>query len=178
MIRAAIAFIVLVISTLIGPQPTRSQDWSPPQDSVLNATRVIDTYFSLLDSGDPERAFQMMDDAAKASISVTAFAEQSDEFHSRSGPLLQRRLLKFTWLKDPADAPLPGIYVAVDIATKFEKIDRHCGYVALYQKPSGGAFHVMRAESNFIDNAAAMKMAKFELDKAWAELSRNCPASR
>ncbi|MGX8007986.1 hypothetical protein ACVDG8_002755 [Mesorhizobium sp. ORM8.1] len=69
--------------------------------------------------------------------------------------------------------------MAVDIATKFERIDRHCGYIVLYQQPSGGPFHVMRAESNFIDNATAEKIettqSKLELDKAWAELSQNCP---
>ena len=113
------------------------------------------------------------------SIPVTDFMKMSDQFRSRAGPLLERRLLKFTWLKDPAGAPFPGIYVAVDIATKFEKIDRHCGYIVLYQQPSGGSFQVMRAESNFIDNASAKKIqttqSKLELDKAWTELSRYCP---
>lgn len=179
MMRAAVAFIALVVSTLIGGQPTHSQEWTPSQGSVLDATQAIDRYFSLLDNGDPKRAYEMMNDATKASIPVTAFTEQNEQFHSQAGRLLERRLLKFTWLKDPAEAPFPGIYAAVDIATKFAKIDRHCGYIVLYQQPSGGAFQVMRAESNFIDNATAKKIettqSKFELDKAWAELSRNCP---
>lgn len=177
--RAVVAFIALVVSTLIGAQPTRSQEWTPSQGLVLDATRAIDRYFSLLDSGDPKRAYEMTTDGTKALISMSDFTEQSEQFHSKAGPLLERRLLKFTWFKDPANAPFPGIYAAVDIATKFEKIDRHCGYIVLYQHPSGGAFQVMRAESNFIDNATAKKIettqSKFELDKAWAELSRNCP---
>ncbi|RWD61497.1 MAG: DUF4019 domain-containing protein [Mesorhizobium sp.] len=180
--RAAVAFIVLVALTLIDGQPARSQEWTPSQDSVRDATQTVTNYFSMLDSGNPERAYQMMDDAAKSSIPPTMFAEQSEKFRSQAGPLLERKLLKFTWLKDPADAPFPGIYAAVDIATRFEKIDRHCGYIVLYQQPSGGAFHVMRAESNFIDNATAKKIettnSKLELDKAWAELSRNCPNFR
>ena len=177
--RVAVAFMMLVVSTLVGGQAARSQEFAPSQDLVVDATRAIATYFSFLDSGNAERAYEMMDDAAKASIPVMAFTEQSEKFHAQAGALLDRRLLKFTWLKNPTDAPLPGIYAAVDIASRFEKIDRHCGYIVLYQRPSGGAFHVMRAESNFIDNATAKKIettrSKFDLDKAWTELSRNCP---
>jgi len=177
--RTAIALIALAVSTLIGAQSTRSQEWTPSQSLVLDATRAIDRYFSLLDHGEPKRAYEMMNDATKASIPLTAFTEQNERFHAQAGPLLERRLLKFTWFKDPANAPFPGIYAAVDIATRFEKIDRHCGYIVLYQQPSGGAFQVMRAEGNFIDNATAKRIettqSKSELDKAWTELSRNCP---
>jgi hypothetical protein len=180
--RAVMAFVALVALTLTGGPPAYSQEWAPSQESIRDATQTIANYFSMLDNGNPERAYEMMDDAAKSSIPVTVFVEQSEKFRSQAGPLLERKLLKFTWLKDPTNAPFPGVYAAVDIATKFEKIDRNCGYIVLYQRPSGGAFHVMRAESNFIDNATARQIettqSKSELDKAWAELSRNCPNFR
>jgi hypothetical protein len=58
---------------------------------------------------------------------------------------------------------------AVDIATRFSTVDRYCGYVILYQKPSGGDFEVMREEINYIDNATA---AKIEQEQSRAALDR------
>jgi hypothetical protein len=92
---------------------------------------------------------------------------------------MQRTILKVTWTKDPAAAPFPGVYAAIDIATHFVNVDRHCGYVVLCQRPSGGDFEVMRQESNFIDNTTAEKVerqqSRVALDKSWAALAGNCP---
>ena len=84
---------------------------------------------------------------------------------------MQRNILRITWTKDPAAAPFPGVYVAVDIAAHFGNVDRHCGYVVLYQRPSGGEFEIMREESNFIDNATAeaieRQQSRAVLDRSW-----------
>ncbi|TIT03349.1 MAG: DUF4019 domain-containing protein [Mesorhizobium sp.] len=179
MTHAAVAFLAIVTSVLVTILPAQSQEWMPSEDAVRDVTETVGRYFLSLDNQEYGRAYEMMTDAAKASIPSNAFMEQSKHFHSQAGAVRERRLLKFTWLKDPANAPFPGVYAAVDIATKFENIDRHCGYIVLYQRPSGGNFQVMRAESNFIDNANAKNIEKtrseLELDRAWAELSTNCP---
>ena len=62
--RAAVAFLALVVSTLVGGRAYPFQEWTPPQSSVLGATRAIERYFSLLDNGDSKRAYEMMSDAA------------------------------------------------------------------------------------------------------------------
>jgi hypothetical protein len=93
--------------------------------------------------------------------------------------LVRRDILKVTWTKDPAAAPFRGVYAAIDIASQFVRIDRHCGFVVLYQKPSGGDFEILRQERNFIDNATAAKIEQEQsrgaLDHIWAALAVNCP---
>jgi hypothetical protein len=98
---------------------------------------------------------------------------------ARSGQLKQRSILKITWTKDPAAAPAPGVYAAIEVASRYNGVDRHCGYVVLYQKSDGDNFQVMRQESNFIENAMAQKIeqekSRAELDKLGASLAANCP---
>jgi hypothetical protein len=71
------------------------------------------------------------------------------------------------------------VYAAVDIATRFANVDRHCGFVVLYQKSPGQDFEIMRQESNFIDNATAQNVERQQsraaLDHMWAGLAKNCP---
>jgi hypothetical protein len=59
--------------------------------------------------------------------------------------------MKVMWTRDPPSGPFPGIYAAIDIASHYANVDRHCGYVVLYQKTVSDGFEIMRQESNFID---------------------------
>ena len=77
--------------------------------------------------------------------------------------------------EESKDAPLPGIYAALDLVSRFANIDRHCGYLVLYQAPSGGVFQIMRQEDNFLDNVTAKQSSPEEVDKIWAGLSAHCP---
>lgn len=153
--------------------------WLPSpvqQEQVLKATN---DYFSALDQLQYERAYAMMAEANRNSRPLSQFIELNRQFHEKSGALVRRNLLKVTWTKDPAAAPFRGVYAAIDIASQFANIDRHCGFVVLYQRPSGGDFEIMRQEDNLIDNATAAKIEREKtravLDQTWAALAKNCP---
>ena len=153
--------------------------WIPSEELDRSARQTVQRYFAAVDSGNYPKAYEMMSDGNKAFVSSGQFDAQSADFHARAGAVVSRNFLKATWTKDPQNAPYPGVYVAIDVATRFEKIDRHCGYLVLYQAPSGGDFQIMRVESNFIDNATAQAIessrSRAELDKTWAAVSANCP---
>ena len=87
--------------------------------------------------------------------------------------------MKITWTKDPANAPAPGVYAAVDLASRFDNIDRHCGYIVLYQNNASTPFLVVHQEDNYITNAharqIAMKQSPQAVDEIWERLSKNCP---
>ena len=74
------------------------------------------------------------------------------------------------------------MYVALDLISRFVNVDRHCGYLMLYQAPSGGAFQIMREESNYMDNATAASIAKQSspaaVEQRWAEVYGHCPGYR
>jgi hypothetical protein len=121
----------------------------------------------------------MMSDVNKAQLAYEQFEQQSEQFHAQAGTLKRREILKVTWTKDPANAPYPGVYAAVDEAASFRGVDRQCGYIIIYQRPAGGDLQVMRVENNFIDNASAAEIVRTqsiaELDRMWAALSASCP---
>jgi hypothetical protein len=153
--------------------------WLPSTAQEQQVLKATNDYFSALDEEQYQRAYAMMAEINRNSRPLAQFNQQNHDFRERSGPLLQRKILKVTWTKDPAAAPLRGIYAAVDIAARFANIDRYCGYVVLYQRPSGGDFEIMRQEGNFIDNTTAEKIERQQsravLDSKWAALAANCP---
>jgi hypothetical protein len=154
--------------------------WLPSEELEQKVREAFDRYFAAVDSGRYRGAYDMMSDANKAMLTYDQFAQQSTQFRAQAGPLKRRDVLKITWTKDPANAPYPGVYAAVDEAATYQGVDRQCGYVIIYQGPAGGDLQVMRVENNFIDNLSAEKIARnqsaAELDRIWASLSANCPS--
>jgi uncharacterized protein DUF4019 len=153
--------------------------WLPSPDQRRDVINAANAFFSRMDRGQFDSAYTMMAESNRRVFPLQQFVRENQEFRARSGPLKQRNLLKVTWAKDPAAVSLPGVYAAIDVASQYENIDRHCGFVVLYQKSPADGFEVIRQENNFIDNVAADKIARqrsrAELDKAWAKLAANCP---
>ncbi len=153
--------------------------WSPSVDQSRQAIDSTRHFLSSLDEGRFTEAYAWMADVNKKDQSLAEFTRETARFNALSGPVKERRILLVTWTKDPPVAPYPGIYAAVDLASRFANVDRHCGYIVLYQPPTGGSFVVMRRENTYLDNATAQKMEKersrAEVESAWAQASRHCP---
>src|SRR5205807_4339108 len=81
--------------------------------------------------------YSLMAESQRTLESFDRFSKRIREFNTEAGAAKERRILKITWTKDPANAPAPGVYAAVDLASRFENIDRHCGYIVLYQRDAG-----------------------------------------
>jgi Protein of unknown function (DUF4019) len=156
--------------------------WLPSSSQTEQVLKTTASYLSTLDAGQYERAYGMMAEIDRRSAPLPQYIRQNQDFYRRSGPLKRRDILKITWTKDPAAAPFPGVYAAIDVVSYFANVDRHCGFIVLYQKPAGGDFEVMREESNFIDNATAenieRQQSRAALDAMWAKLATNCPNYR
>jgi hypothetical protein len=167
------------LSSEINIRSDSEPGWLPSEDQRRDAIKSAADFFSRLDAGRYDGAYAMMSEPNRRALPLQQFVRENQEFRYRAGPLKQRNLLKITWAKDPAAAPIRGVYAAIDIASQYANIDRHCGFVVLYQKSPGDGFEVMRQESNFIDNLSAQKIerqrSRAELDKAWATLAANCP---
>jgi hypothetical protein len=112
--------------------------------------RLTQRYFSAKDNGSYREAFDMMRPGVAPFDSWT---ETAMKFNAEAGKVLERRIRKVTWYKDPPNAQLPGVYAAADYVSRFENIDTHCGYVVWHQEEDG-MFRVMREEQNFIDKKA------------------------
>ena len=167
------------VSSDISIRSDSAPGWFPSENQRREAIKSVNDYLSELDEGRYESAYAMMSEANRRAVPFQRFGRENQRFRAQAGALKERSLLKVTWAKDPAAAPFPGIYAVVDVASLYEKIDRHCGFVVLYQKSADSSFEVMRQESNFIDNGTAQKIelqkTRAELDKVWAKLALNCP---
>jgi hypothetical protein len=153
--------------------------WLPSEDLERQAQTTATDYMAAMDAGKYDEAYDFLADIDRKDQPLSAFSDRIRKFNARAGAVKERRIVTITWTNDPANAPIPGIYVALDLVSTFVNIDRHCGYLVLYQAPAGGAFKVMREENSFLDNATATSISRKSspaaVDAAWAGVSAHCP---
>jgi hypothetical protein len=95
------------------------------------------------------------------------FTQLLEGFNANAGKPQGRFLRKVTWYKDTPQAG-PGLYVAVDYSSKFERLALHCGYVVWHEQPEG-SFLQVREEMNVIDNATMAKIKPEQLESVRAQ---------
>ncbi len=153
--------------------------WLPSEELEREAYVTARRYFAAVDAGEYDQAYAMLGDGLKRLLPFDQFATSARKFAIQGGSLKDRRALKLTWTKDPSNAPQPGIYAALDVASRFVGVDRHCGYLILYKGSLAEKFHIVREENNMINNVTAAKIerdkSRAELDRLWASLASNCP---
>jgi hypothetical protein len=153
--------------------------WLPTVDQIEQVRRTTRDFLAAKEAGRAMDAYALLAEGDKKDQPFEVFADGIARFNRKAGPAKETRIVKVTWTKDPAQAPAPGIYAALDITSRYENIDRYCGYIVLYQAPTGGGFRVTREEANFLDNATARTIEKqhsrADVDKAWSQLIAHCP---
>lgn len=156
-----------------------SRGWIPTAEQRQRALKAVEVFLDAVESGRYGEAYGLQTEINKRNQTLAQFTEDAQRFRALAGPVKFWRVLKVTWTKDPAQAPFPGIYAAIDLAGQFANVDRDCGYMVLYQQPAGADFTIMRRENNYLDNATARQIeeeqSKAEVTKLWSQLSRNCP---
>lgn len=154
-------------------------DWIPSEDLERAARATATDYLAAADQGRYADAYALLADFDRKDQPFSAFSERLRKFNAKAGAVKERRIFRIAWTKDPKQAPAPGVYAALDLVSRFANIDRHCGYVVLYQPPEGGAFRVMREEAYFLDNATASSVKKQKsraaVEAAWSQISAHCP---
>ena len=152
--------------------------WLPTVDQEKHAEKAARDYLAAQDQGKGTVAYAMLADLNRQSQPQKSYLENLAKFNAESGAVLEHRFIKTTWTKNPASAPLRGVYAAIDIVSRFARIDRHCGYLIVFQPLSGGDFRVMRQESAHMTNEAARgfeRQGRGRVEQAWASANRFCP---
>jgi hypothetical protein len=153
--------------------------WIPSPDQERAARQAATAFLAALDGGKAREAYALLADKNRSDMPYARFSADISRFNTEAGAVVERHVVKTTWTKDPSDAPVPGVYAAIDLVSHFAKIDRHCGYLILYQPPAGGPFRVMRQQDAYVTNASASSIetqqSKARLDAAWRSASASCP---
>lgn len=180
MLAVAAAFIPASTSAQSRPREVNvttdsAPGWIPSEDQEKHALAAMSIYFDALDNGRFDSAYRALTEQMRASLPFAQFEANARNFRDVAGRLIERRVLKVTWTKDPAQAPVPGIYVAIDLSAHHEKVARECGYAVLYEASENAPFEVMRTENSFMSDADAAGMAPDAADRAWRAVAAGCP---
>ena len=188
--RAIVARLIFALAltsaALVGP-PSRAADaprvvnvttdsergWTPSVEQERLAEQAAKAFLGALDEGRAGDAYAMLGEASRREQSRADFAAQLAKFNALAGPVKERRVLKITWTKDSPRAPFPGVFVAIDLLSRFDGVDRHCGYIVLHQASPEAAFSVTRREDAYIDNATARGIAESGAQPGVDALSAN-----
>ena len=154
--------------------------WRPTEELEAQVRTAATAYMADEDAGHYAEAYARQSEAHRARLSLDDYQKIVAGLADQTGPVVERHITTITWTKDPsnndpAHAAPPGVYAAVDLAGRYQKADRYCGYLVLYQAPDGGDFTVMREEANMLDNATAKSLGPKAAKAAWAEASASCP---
>jgi Protein of unknown function (DUF4019) len=142
-------------STATRPDP----DWRPTAELEKAIELLTYTYFSWKDARNYKQAYALL----STTTPFEQWQSSAEKFNSQAGEVRSRKIKKITWYKDPAHAPQPGLYAAVDFAGQFVNVDTHCGYVVWHQGPKDSSFRLVREEENFIPKEIGQKLSPSEL---------------
>lgn len=153
--------------------------WIPSEELEREAKATFEQYFKLLAAEDYAAAHAMMGTGLQAMLPLEEFTSQERTSNQDWGRTVSRKITKITWTKDASSTPQPGTYVALDMTARFANVDRHCGYMILYQAPDADGFVVVRTENTVLDNRAAKSIAEansqLQMELVWRIVARSCP---
>ena len=158
-----------------GPVPGIPHSWAPTDEQMQSALRLVDEFFAARDRGDYAGAYSLLTRGLQSRMPFDRFRTIARDFTAMAGAVKERRITTMSWGLDVPGA-LPGVMVSIDYFGRFETISRHCGYIILNEQ-SKGTFRIARVEDNFLTNDVVRGASPEAVDKAWAELSKSCPAA-
>ena len=139
------------------PLPEEAGDAIPDAATQAAVRDASYAYFVAKDAGRFDAAYAFFAPSVRAYLSPDLFRSQTAAFNVAAGAPGERRVVRLTWERDPADAPAPGLYVAADFVARFPNLRLHCGYL-MWHREADGRFKIVREEQSFIDEATARQM--------------------
>jgi hypothetical protein len=129
--------------TAAAPDPNWRQ--SAEQEQVVRAR--TSAYFAAKDSGRFADAYAMLTPQMQADADLQTWSGAAADFNRRAGALRNRQLIRVTWYNNPPQAPVAGLYAAVDFNGDFAGLHFLCGYVVwLLQRD--GSWRLVREEQS------------------------------
>ena len=129
------------------PSPT---GWAP---SAADMTTVLDLtarYFSARDSGRYGDGWRLLTRSMQEMSPLAEWQARQRDFNDRAGGGLQRSPVAVTWYDNPPNAPVAGIYAAVDFVGESNKLQLVCGYVVWLRQPDG-SWRLTREEEGSLE---------------------------
>lgn len=131
----------------VAPVPA---DWTASASDEAAARAAAEALFAAYDRGD---VAAVVDAQEQRPSDVAAVGARVADWHWQAGA--GRRVIdRVTWYPNPASAPKPGLYVALDWHAEYPALAVGCGYVVLYRTSAG--YRVTREETNMLQRTATL----------------------
>lgn len=153
----------------IVPRPTGWQPGPADMETVLDLTG---RYFAARDSGRYRDAWNLLTPSMQEMTPLPDWQAAHKEFNDRAGGGLKRGPVKVTWYDNPVNAPVAGIFVAVDFIGKADKLQIICGYLMWLRQPDG-SWRLTREEEGSIEDRPGVTSSPEQL--AQAKAAMGCP---
>jgi len=132
----------------IVPRPT---GWKPGPADMKTILDLTGRYFAARDSGRYRDAWNLLTPSMQEMTPLPEWQADHKLFNDRAGGGLQRASVKVTWYDNPANAPVAGIFSAVDFVGKADKLRIICGYLMWLRQPDG-SWRLTREEEGSIED--------------------------
>lgn len=126
-------------------------------------------YFEARDSERYRDAWNLLTPSMQEMSPLAEWQAARKAFNDRAGGGLRRGAVKVTWYDNPPNAPLGGIFAAVDFVGKAEKLQIICGYLMWLRQPDG-SWRITREEEGSIENRPGVKSSAEQIALAKAEM--------
>lgn len=97
------------------------------------------------------------------------WAAEAVAFRRRAGAGTKQVISRISWFENPAAAPGPGVYAAVDYVRSFEKVNTACGFIVWRRQPDGG-WRIDREKLNYLSPEEEARIPRGDLPEARANL--------
>ncbi len=148
--RAACAFVLFFALGWLSTAD--AAEYAPSEADTTEIQRLSRAYFAHLDSSDYAAAYAMQTEEMKAIASYEEWSKMVRGSATALGALQRRDQTKVTWYDHPPNAPVPGLYVAVDYVSAYQNARQHTEYLIWYRERTDQPFALMRHESTMMLN--------------------------
>jgi hypothetical protein len=117
-----------------------------PQNPRENEARVFaEEWLDLIENEKNKEAFDLLTETFRSNLTLDSWIEINENTKTEIGSLVERKFKRIVVYDNPANAPLPGLYIAVEFDSVYEKASRHFQYIILHSQ-NDEPFRVMRRE--------------------------------
>lgn len=131
--------------TIAAPVPP-APDSPPDEDDAATIHAHTRAYFLAKESADADAAYRLLSTEMASYATPREWEESRASVNAQMGPGAQTNLLRLTWYDNPAGAPTPGRYAAVDYEVTYPSRGFTCGYVMWLRQADGGYLLVREEE--------------------------------
>jgi hypothetical protein len=150
-------------------KPTLSQD---QEEMIKASTREhTDDYFSAKENGNFRTVYEMLTPEMQQISDYPSWVHREDSHYKKLGKLISRDIKQITIYNNPENSPKPGLYLAADYESKYEKSTIICGFVIWYlPEVNSNEYRVMREEYGSINKENMEKMKPEELQNVRSKI--------